>query len=25
VSLVAHVAYWKNKTVWKELLLQIAP
>ncbi|HWZ24652.1 MAG TPA: hypothetical protein VN037_05175 [Verrucomicrobiae bacterium] len=25
VPLVAHVAYWKNKTVWKELLSAIAP
>jgi hypothetical protein len=25
VPLVAHVAYWKNKTVWRELLAQIAP
>ncbi|MDQ1408659.1 MAG: hypothetical protein QOJ41_394 [Acidobacteriaceae bacterium] len=25
VPLVAHVAYWKNKTVWRELLSQIAP
>jgi hypothetical protein len=25
VPLVAHVAYWKNKTVWKALLSQIAP
>ncbi len=25
VPLVAHLAYWKNKTVWKELLAQIAP
>ena len=24
VPLVAHVAYWKNKTVWRELLSQIA-
>jgi len=25
VPLVAHVAYWKNKTVWTELLSAIAP
>lgn len=25
VPLVAHVAYWKNKTVWRELLSAIAP
>lgn len=25
VPIVAHVAYWKNKTVWNELLSQIAP
>jgi hypothetical protein len=25
VPLMAHVAYWKNKTVWRELLSQIAP
>ena len=25
VPIVAHVAYWKNKTVWKELLSAIAP
>jgi hypothetical protein len=25
VPIVAHVAYWKNKMVWKELLSQIAP
>jgi hypothetical protein len=25
VPLVAHVAYWKNKTVWTQLLGQIAP
>src|ERR1700736_5778977 len=25
VPLVAHVAYWKNKTVWQALLSQIAP
>ena len=25
VPLVAHVDYWKNKTVWTELLQQIAP
>jgi len=25
VPLVAHVAYWKNKTVWNELLSAIAP
>jgi hypothetical protein len=25
VPLVAHVAYWKNKTVWSSLLSQIAP
>jgi hypothetical protein len=25
VPLVAHVAYWKNKTVWSALLSQIAP
>jgi hypothetical protein len=25
VPLVAHVAYWKNKTVWRALLLRIAP
>jgi hypothetical protein len=25
VPLVAHVAYWKNKTVWTQLLSQIAP
>jgi len=25
VPLVAHVAYWKNKTVWQTLLSQIAP
>ena len=25
VPLVAHVAYWKNKTVWTELLPAIAP
>jgi hypothetical protein len=25
VPLVAHVAYWKNKTVWTELLKQITP
>ena len=25
VPLVAHVAYWNNKTVWKELLSAIAP
>ena len=25
VPVVAHVAYWKNKTIWRELLAQIAP
>ena len=25
VPLVAHVSYWKNKTVWRELLAAIAP
>jgi hypothetical protein len=25
VPVVAHVSYWKNKTVWRELLAQIAP
>ncbi len=25
VPLVAHVSYWKNKTVWNELLARIAP
>jgi hypothetical protein len=25
VPLMAHVAYWKNKTVWTQLLSQIAP
>jgi hypothetical protein len=25
VPLMAHVAYWKNKTVWTQLLEQIAP
>jgi hypothetical protein len=25
VPLIAHVSYWKNKTVWRELLAQIAP
>jgi len=25
VPLVAHVAYWKNKTIWNELLARIAP
>jgi hypothetical protein len=25
VPLVAHVSYWKNKTVWTQLLSQIAP
>lgn len=25
VPLMAHVAYWKNKTVWTELLKEIAP
>jgi hypothetical protein len=25
VPLVAHVAYWKNKTIWTELLARIAP
>lgn len=25
VPLMAHVAYWKNKTVWRELLSQVAP
>jgi hypothetical protein len=25
VPLMAHVAYWKNKAVWTQLLEQIAP
>ncbi len=25
VPIMAHVSYWKNKTVWNELLAQIAP
>ena len=25
VPLVAHVAYWKNKLIWNELLKQTAP